>query len=89
MKNKLFIIYGAQSKENDRKGIRPVGRLNREEPNLDILKESPCLQCNLYVENTTCPYAKKGCGKIHEFQEVAAVHCTLYKDQDVFSILKI
>ena len=87
MRNKLFVIFGTQGKERGRKSVRPVRR-NRDEPNLDILKQSPCRQCELYVINTICPYVK-GCSKIDEFQRVAAVHCTLYKDQDVFSILKI
>ena len=55
---------------------------------LDILKKSPCLQCRLYVENTMCLHVQK-CSKIDAFQRVAAAHCTLYKDHDVFSILRI
>ena len=87
MKNKFFVIFGAQAKQTGRKSVRPVRR-SRDEPNLDVLKQSPCLRCELYVENTICQYVK-GCSKIDEFQRVAAVHCTLYKDQDVFSILKV
>lgn len=87
MRNKLFVILGAQDQEKGRKISRPLRR-NRDEPNLDILKESPCLGCQLYVENTACLYVN-ACSKIDEFQQVAAVHCTLYKDHDVFSILKI
>ena len=87
MKNKFLVIFGAQGKETGRKSVRPV-RGSRDEPNLDILDRSPCLRCELYVENTICQYVKE-CRKIDEFQRVAAVHCTLYKDQDVFSILKI
>lgn len=87
MRNKFFVIFGAQGKEMARKSVKPVRR-KRDEPNLDVLKQSPCRQCELYVINTTCPYVQ-GCSKIEEFQRVAAVHCTLYKDQDVFSILKI
>jgi len=87
MENKLFVIFGTRRKETSRKSARAV-RQNRDEPNLDILKESPCLECQLYVENTACMYVK-ACSKIEEFQGVAAVHRTLYKDQCVFSILKI
>ena len=87
MKNRFFVIFGAQAKETGRKSVRPVRR-PIDEPNLVILNRSPCLRCELYVENTICQYVK-GCSKIDEFQRVAAVHCTLYKDQDVFSILKI
>ena len=87
MKNRFFVIFGAQDKEMGRKSVGPVRR-SRDEPNLGVLNRSPCLRCELYVENTICPYVK-GCSKIDEFQRVAAVHCTLYKDQDVFSILKI
>ena len=87
MKNRLFVISSARSREGCRKIIKPVKR-NRAEPNLDVLKKSPCLECELYVADTACPYVK-GCGKIDEFQQVAAVHCTLFKDHDVFSILKI
>lgn len=87
MRNKLFVIVGGQGTERGRKSVRPVRR-TKDEPNLDILKESPCIRCDLYIESTICPYVR-GCGRIDEFQEVAAVHCTLYKDHDVFSILKI
>jgi hypothetical protein len=87
MENKLFVIFGTKRKETGRKIVRPV-RQNRDEPNLDILNESPCLECQLYIENTACMYVK-ACSKIEEFQGVAAVHRTLYKDQCVFSILKI
>ena len=87
MRNRFFVISAAQSKASSRKSIKPVRR-NRAEPNLDVLKKSPCLKCELYVADTACPYVK-GCSKIDEFQQVAAVHCTLYKDHDVFSILKI
>ena len=87
MRNKLFVIVGARDKARRRKPVRRV-RPNRHEPNLDILKESPCLGCQLYVENTACLYVN-ACSKIGEFQRVAAVHRTLYKDHDVFSILKI
>ena len=87
MRNRLFVISAAQSRKSSRKSIKPVKR-NRAEPNIDVLKKSPCLECKLYVADTPCPYVK-GCDKIDEFQQVAAVHCTLYKDHDVFSILKI
>ena len=87
MENKLFVIFGTKRKETSRKISRPLRR-NRNEPNLDILNESPCLRCQLYIENTACMYVK-ACSKIEEFQGVAAVHRTLYKDHDVFSILKI
>ena len=87
MRNRFFVISAARSKESSRKSIMPVKR-NRAEPNLDVLKKSPCIECELYVADTACPYVK-GCSKIDEFQQVAAVHCTLYKDHDVFSILKI
>ena len=87
MRNRFFVISAARSKESSLKSIKPVKR-NRAEPNLDVLKKSPCLECELYVKDTVCPYVK-GCSKIDEFQQVAAVHCTLFKDHDVFSILKI
>jgi hypothetical protein len=87
MRNKFVVIFGTRGREMARKSARPV-RAKRDEPNLDVLKQSPCLQCELYATNTICPHAK-GCSKIDEFQRVAAVHCTLYKDQDLFSILKI
>ena len=87
MKNKFLVISGTQGKERGQKSVRPVRQL-QDEPDLVILKQSPCLRCELYEENTLCPCAKR-CAKIDEFQRVASVHCTLYKDQDVFSILKI
>lgn len=84
MRNKLFVIVGARDKARSRKPVRP----NSHEPNLDILKRSPCLECQLHIEDTMCDHVD-ACSKIDEFQRVAAVHCTLYKDHDVFSILKI
>jgi hypothetical protein len=87
MSDRFFVIFGTQSKAGDRKSVRPV-RSRRDEPDLGILRQSPCLQCELYLEKTLCPFVK-ACSKIDEFQRVAAVHCTLYKDRDVFSILKI
>ena len=87
MTNKFLVILGTQGKKTGRKSVKPVRR-SKDEPNLDILNKSPCLQCELYAKNTICSYVK-GCSKIDEFQRVAAVHCTLYKDQDIFSILKI
>jgi hypothetical protein len=85
MRNRLFVIFGARERGQD--VVRPLTR-DRSDPNLDILKESPCLQCQLYVENTMCLYVQR-CSKIDEFQRVAASHCTLYKDYDAFSILKV
>jgi hypothetical protein len=55
------------------------------DPNTEILKESPCLQCELFSSGVACPYVKD-CGKIDEFQRVAAVHCTLYKSLDIRSM---
>ena len=87
MRNKLFVIFGGQAERKSRGTGVAVGRAGNG-PDLDILKKSPCLQCQLYVENTMCLYVQR-CSKIDAFQRVAAVHCTLYKDQDVFSILKV
>ena len=87
MNNQLFVIQGGRGKKRGEKSARPVRR-NADEPDLDVLRKSPCLYCQLYIENTACPYVD-ACSKIDEFQRVAAVHCTLYKDHDVFSILKI
>lgn len=87
MSDRFFVILGTQSKAGGRKSVRPV-RSPINDPNIGLLKQSPCLQCELYVEKTLCPYVN-ACSKIDEFQRVAAVHCTLYKDHDVFSILKI
>jgi hypothetical protein len=84
MKRNLFVIWGRTSRIRNPKVLRPAKR-HRAEPNLDCLKESPCLRCELFVRNTVCPYVK-GCGKIDEFQRVAAVHCTLYKSQDIYSV---
>jgi hypothetical protein len=88
MRNKLFVIFGARADEERGQDAAGLLRRNNADPNLEILKESPCLQCQLYAENTMCLYVQR-CSKIDEFQRVAAVHCTLYKDHDVFSILKV
>jgi len=87
MKRKLFIISGGQSGKRDKNVSKPRNK-QRAEPNLQILKESPCLRCDLYIEDTRCSYVP-GCSKIDEFQRVASVHCTLYKPHDVSSIAKI
>jgi hypothetical protein len=87
MRNKLFVIFGGQAERKSRGARGAMGRTGNS-PDLDILKKSPCLQCQLYVENTMCVYVQR-CSRIDAFQRVAAVHCTLYKDHDVFSILKV
>lgn len=84
MKDKLFVIWGRRSPERDPNVVRSTMR-QRAEPNLDILKKSPCLHCELFTGGIACPYVK-GCSKIDEFQRVAAVHCTLSKYQDVRSM---
>ena len=87
MRNKLFVILGGQAEKKSLEIAGTIGRAGSD-PDLEILKKSPCLQCQLYVENTMCLYVQK-CSKIDAFQRVAAVHCTLYKDRDVFSVLKV
>jgi len=84
MKRDFFLIWGRASRIRNRRVVRPADR-RQAELNLDSLKQSPCLRCELFVKDTVCPYVK-GCSKIDEFQQLAAVHCTLYKPQDVFSI---
>ena len=85
--NRLFIIYGKKDGTRRSRASR-AGRRLKNEPNLDVLKRSPCLDCDLYSENAVCPHVSQ-CGKIDEFQRVATVHCTLFKDQDIHSILKL
>jgi len=85
MRNSLFVIFGGQADNRARSSARPVGR-SEAEPNLALLNESPCLQCDLYMEDTMCQYVR-ACSKIDEFQRVAAVHCTLYKGRDIFTVL--
>lgn len=89
MKNRFVVIYGTRPDRPAQDRLQPFKRRTREEPNIEVLNESPCLKCEMYVEDTTCHHARQGCSKIDEFQRVAAVHCTLFKDQDIFSILKI
>lgn len=84
MKDKLFVIWGRRSPERDPKVVGSTMK-QRAEPNLDILKNSPCLHCGLFTSGVVCPYVK-GCSKIDEFQRVAAVHCSLSKYQDVCSV---
>jgi len=84
MKRDFFLIWGRASRPRNRKGVRPANR-RQAELNLDGLKQSPCLRCELFVRDRVCPYVKQ-CSKIDEFQHLAAVHCTLYKPQDEFSI---
>ncbi len=84
MKRDFFVIWSRTSRIRNRKILRSA-KGQRVEPNLESLKESPCLRCGLFVRDTVCPYVK-GCGKIDAFQQLAAVHRTLYKPQDLFSI---
>ena len=87
MKRNFFLILGGQNSAPNRKVERPA-KEETAEPNLAILKKSPCLRCGLYVKKTVCPYVK-GCGKIDEFQRLAAVYRTLYKPRDAYSIAKV
>jgi hypothetical protein len=87
MRRNFFVILGDEARKETRKALKPVNRRDGE-PNLEILKESPCLRCALFAEDTPCPYVK-GCSKIDEFQRVAASHCTLCKSEDILSIAKI
>jgi hypothetical protein len=81
---KFFVILGGQSQERKIKVARPAKR-QRAGPNLDILKKSPCLGCELFIRDTACPYVR-GCSKIDEFQRLAAAHCTLCKSEDMLSV---
>jgi predicted GNAT family N-acyltransferase len=84
MKRDFFLIWGRASRVRNRKVVRPAnGR--QAELDLDSLKQSPCLRCELFVRDAVCPYVKE-CSKIDQFQHLAAVHCTLYKPQNVFPI---
>lgn len=87
MRNKLFVIFGGQAEGKSQRAGLAMGQMG-DSRDLDILKKSPCLECQLYVENTMCLYVQR-CSKIDAFQRVAAAHCTLYKDHDMFSILKV
>jgi hypothetical protein len=87
MRADLFLILGGQNQGPNRSAGTPAkGKV--AEPNLDVLKESPCVRCGLFVKGTICPYVR-GCSKIDQFQRLAAIHCTLYKPHDVFPIGKI
>jgi len=87
MRRDFFLIVGREGRKKRRNIATPVTR-QEVEPNLDLLKESPCLSCELFVEDKSCPHWK-GCSKIDEFQRVAASHRTLCKSQDILSIAKI
>ncbi len=88
MKRDFFVIWGEESPRRHREPLASPRYKQRAEPNLEVLKESPCLRCELFVRDAPCPYVPR-CSKIDEFQRIAAVHCTLYKPYDVFSIAKI
>ena len=84
MRDRFFLIWGGQSQGRNSKVIKPpVGR--GSEPDTDLLKKSPCLQCELFARGTVCPYVQE-CSKIAEYQRVAAAHCTLFKSQDIRSM---
>ena len=87
MKRDFFIILGGEGQKRRQRALKPANS-RRPEPNLEILKESPCLRCKLFVKKASCPYVK-GCSKIDEFQRIASTHCTLCKPYDMLSIAKI
>jgi len=87
MRRDFFLIVGHEGRKKRRKRAKPATR-QEVELNLDLLQESPCLRCELFVEDKSCPH-RKGCGKLDEFQRVAASHRTLSKFQDIWSIAKI
>ncbi|MDY6953995.1 MAG: hypothetical protein SWE60_21025 [Thermodesulfobacteriota bacterium] len=87
MRRDFFLIVGHEGRKKRQRAAKPATR-KEVELNLDILNESPCVRCELFVENKSCPH-RKGCSKIEEFQGVAASHRTLSKFQDIWSIAKI
>jgi hypothetical protein len=84
MRDRFFVIWGGKSQNRNSKAVKPPLALNSE-PDTEILKRSPCLYCELFVNGTICPYVQE-CSKIDAYQRVAAVHCTLCKSQDVRSM---
>ncbi len=88
MRRRLFVILGGKESRDRNRHVSKSAKGQRAEPNLDILKESPCLRCELFVRDTACPHVKS-CSKIDEFQGIAAVHCTLFKPHDTFSVARI
>ena len=87
MRRSFFVISGEESRKKNRKVLEPADR-TRVELNLEVLRESPCLRCDLFVSDSRCRYVRR-CSKIDEFQRVAAVHCTLFKPHDTFTMAKI
>jgi hypothetical protein len=85
MRRDFFVILGEEGHKATPKAFTSPNR-HKGEPNLEILKESPCVRCELFAEESSCPYVK-GCSKINEFQRLAAVHCTLCKPQDIRSMI--
>ncbi len=83
MRGKFLVVLEGHGRVRHLETANPA-KSKRLEPNLDILTESPCLRCGLFMKDTTCTYVK-GCSKIDEFQRLAAVHCTLCKPQDLSS----
>ena len=87
MKRDFFLIVGQAGQKRKPKAAKSMARQDVE-LDLEILKESPCLHCELFVADQSCPH-RKVCRKIDEFQRVAASNRTLCKSQDIWSIAKI
>ena len=84
MRDNLFLIWGGRSEKRGTNVAQPSVE-QRPELNLEILKKSPCLHCELFARGAACSYVKK-CSKIDEFQRMAAAHCTLHKSYDIRSM---
>jgi hypothetical protein len=85
IKRDFFVILGNQRRRKHPEGFPPPAA-PAGEPDPEILKESPCVHCELFVKETSCPHVKR-CSKIDEFQRVASVCSTLCKPQDIGSIV--
>ena len=84
MRDRFFVIWGGQNSRRNSTVLGPSVAPG-EELDTEILKESPCLHCELFTSGSMCPYFH-GCSKIDAFQRVASAHCTLYKPQDIRSL---
>jgi len=83
MKDKLYVIKGGLSYRGQAESTPRTTR--EQEPDFDVLKQSPCLHCELFTRDRACPVVDE-CGKIEAYQRTAAAYRSLYRSVDIRSM---
>ena len=84
MKDRLYVIEGGLS-DRGLPTVSPSRKTKSAEPDLDVLKRSPCLRCELFARGRVCPQVDE-CGKIEAYQRVASAYRSLYRPTDFRSM---